>query len=371
MTKAPTPLPTRILLVLPEVFNCVGGIQMFGRALCLAAGKWAESNNGSVSALVLNDQGAPDARYVPNGYVSYAGFGKNKTKLVTQFVRQILAQKYDWIIFGHVSLAPLALMARTIRPGAKTCVITYGLEVWQPLPQLQRKALAYADLLLAISEHTKNQVVMNAGIPVDKITLFPCALDPFWEIPEPGPTTEAGPPVILSVTRMNKEDGYKGIDNVIRSLPSIVRETGLVDYRIVGQGDDVPRLRELAAELGVAPYITFLGEISHDELREQYRSCSVFVMPSSREGFGIVFLEAMAYGKPVVGGNHGGTPSVVSDGETGLLVDSSDVDGIARSITRLLSDAGLREQFGSAGRERLLSEFTFERFERNFASLLG
>ncbi len=140
MTKALSSPSKKILLVLPEVFNCVGGIQMFGRALCLAAGKWAEAHDGSVSALVLNDQGAPDARYVNSGFARYAGLGKNKTKLVAQFVRQILAEKYDWIVFGHVSLAPLALMARTTRPGAKTCVITYGIEVWQPLPQLQRKA---------------------------------------------------------------------------------------------------------------------------------------------------------------------------------------------------------------------------------------
>ncbi len=220
--------------------------------------------------------------------------------------------------------------------------------------------------MLAISEYTKDQVVKHAGIAPEKIKLFPCALDPFWEVPEPGPTGERGPLVMLSVTRMNKEDDYKGIDNVIKSLPAIVEQVGSVEYRIVGQGDDVPRLRELAVELEVERYVTFLGELSNDELREQYKDCSVFVMPSSREGFGIVFLEAMAYGKPVVGGNHGGTPSVVNDGETGLLVESSDADGIARAITKLLSDGGLRDRLGRAGRERLLNEFTFERFERSF-----
>lgn len=370
MNKALNPPSARILLVLPEVFNCVGGIQMFGRALCLAAGNWAEANHGSVSALVLNDQGDPDARYVNGRFGRYAGLGKNKTKLVAQFVRQILAEKYDWIIFGHVSLAPLALMARTTRPGAKTCIITYGIDVWQPLPQLQRKALVYADLVLAISEFTKEQVAKHAGIAAEKIRIFPCALDPFWEIPAPGPTGD-GPLVMLSVTRMNKEDGYKGIDNVIKSLPAIVEEVGPVEYRIVGGGDDVARLRELAVELGVERYVSFLGELSNEELRDQYQGCSLFVMPSSREGFGIVFLEAMAYGKPVIGGNHGGTPSVVNDGETGLLVESSDVDGIARAITSLLSDAGMREKFGRAGRQRLLSEFTFETFEQNFAAVVG
>jgi phosphatidylinositol alpha-1,6-mannosyltransferase len=89
----------------------------------------------------------------------------------------------------------------------------------------------------------------------------------------------------------------------------VVREAGAVEYRIVGTGDDVTYLRELASELGVASYVNFVGSMEDAELREQYKNCSLFVMPSNNEGFGIVFLEAMAYGKPVVGGAHGGTPT--------------------------------------------------------------
>ncbi len=170
--------------------------------------------------------------------------------------------------------------------------------------------------------------------------------------------------MLLTVARMNREDKYKGIDNVIRSLPGVVNVTGPLEYRIVGSGDDVPRLRALAEELGVSGCVKFLGAASDEALREQYRECSLFVMPSNEEGFGIVFLEAMAYGKPVIGGANGGTPSVVKDEETGLLVEGSDVARITESITRLLSDAELRERYGRAGHERLLNEFSFERFEK-------
>src|SRR6266851_3745747 len=98
--------PKKILLVLPEVFNCAGGIQMFCRALCLAAGDWARDSGASVSALVLNDGSvAPDARYVNGAFASYAGAGKSKAKFVRQFLRHVVASRYDWIIFGHVSMS--------------------------------------------------------------------------------------------------------------------------------------------------------------------------------------------------------------------------------------------------------------------------
>jgi phosphatidyl-myo-inositol dimannoside synthase len=355
----------RVLLVLPEAFARAGGIQMFCRALCLATSKWAQNNSISVTALVLNDGNVPDERYVNGGFAHYIGARRSKIKFVGHFLSKIISYKYDWLILGHVSLSPLALLAKLFTPKIKTGIVAYGIEVWRPLSTIQRQALRQVDVFLSISDYTKAELIKNSAVLPEKIRILPCALDPHWQLSPQIKKRESTPPVVLSVTRLTKEDRYKGIDNVIRCLPAIVRIAGPIDYRIVGEGDDVPRLRALAAGLGVGRYITFMGRLDDTELREQYRRCSLFVLPSREEGFGIVFLEAMAYGKPVVGGAHGGTPSVVKDGETGLLVDSADVTGIAQSITRLLGDAELRERFGRAGHQRLLDEFTFERFERN------
>jgi len=355
----------RILLVLPEAFECAGGIQMFCRTLCLAAGRWAKRHNAQLSALALNDSTAPDTRYVNGGFASYVGAGKSKAKFIRHYLRHIATSRYDLIIFGHVSLAPLALVLSRFKSGVKTGVITYGLEVWQPLTKAQRMALEKMDFVLAISDYTKNQLSEQRVVSADKIRLFPCSLDPYWEMQTHVPATSSTPPVILSVVRMGKEDRYKGIDSVIKSLPLIVRELGPVVYRIVGRGDDVPRLKALAEQLAVSQYVSFTGGLPEEELREHYRRCSVFVMPSEKEGFGIVFLEAMAYAKPVIGGAHGGTPSVVKDGETGLLVNHQDIAGISQAIIRILSDKEMSERFGRAGRARLLNEFTFQKFESN------
>jgi phosphatidyl-myo-inositol dimannoside synthase len=360
----------KLLLVLPETFNCAGGIQMFCRALCLAAGNWAQTNEAIVDALVLNDNSVPDELYVNSGFSSYNGAGKSKSKFIGNYLRRVITIKYDWIIFGHVSLSPLSLLTKRWNPTVKIGVVAHGVEVWQPLLKTQRLALHYVDLILAVSDYTKDEVIKHNGIPSEKIRIFHNTLDPHWKSFPPVTNLECTPPLILSVTRMNKEDRYKGIDTVIRSLPTVVQEVGPVEFRVVGQGDDIPRLQALATGLGVARYVNFMGGLPDAELREQYSCCSLFIMPSKKEGFGIVFLEAMAYAKPVIGGAHGGTPSVIKDGETGLLVDNADVVGIADSITRLLSDEDLRNKFGLAGQQRLLNEFTFERFESNLKDVL-
>jgi glycosyltransferase involved in cell wall biosynthesis len=333
--------------------------------LCLASGNWARREGARVSAIVLNDQSAPDPRYVNGSFDRFVTAGKKKGKFIRSYLSMLSGTHFDLIISAHISLAPLALFAAPLTGRAKTAVIAYGIEAWQPLSLAQRAAVRRADAVLSISDYTSQQLVQQTGMDAAKISLFPCSLDPFWEALGTPDTDGSDVPMMLSVVRMEKEDRYKGIDSVIRSLPAIVREFGPVDYRIIGRGNDIPSLKALADELGVAAYITFAGELCDQEMQDYYRRCTLFVMPSEREGFGIVFLEAMAYGKAVVGGAHGGTPSVVSDGQTGLLVHSSDVEGLTNALVRLFRDKELRQRFGQAGRERLQREFTFEKFQDN------
>jgi phosphatidyl-myo-inositol dimannoside synthase len=357
----------RILLVLPEVFGATGGIQMFCRAMCLATGRWAEQNDFSVDALVLNDSEAPDSRYVNGGFRHFLPAAKSKPRLLASYLKQVVPNPPDLVVFGHISLAKLAVL-----PGVRLrrfWIVAHGIEVWRPLTMTERNALQSAHTVLAVSEYTRSEMLKRNALPPGKIKLIPPSLDPYW-LADPQPPAASVSPVILTVARMAKDEDYKGVDSVIKSLPAVVERLGAVDYRIVGRGDDVPRLKALAEQLGVSQHVTFEGELSADALREQYRNCSLFVMPSEKEGFGIVFLEAMAYGKAVIGGAHGGTPSVIKDGETGLLVERSDVEGIADAIVRVLKDDALRTRLGRGGHERLLSMFTFQRFESDIDALL-
>jgi phosphatidylinositol alpha-1,6-mannosyltransferase len=142
-------------------------------------------------------------------------------------------------------------------------------------------------------------------------------------------------------------------------------------YMIVGDGDDRERLEELAKKNGMSGRVIFTGVVSDEELIGFYKRCDVFLMPSRQEGFGIVFLEAMAFEKPVIGGNHGGTPEVIVDNETGFLVEHGDVDALADRIIRLLLDEELCQRMGRAGRRRVEENYTFDPFRQRLISFLS
>ncbi|NLB96282.1 MAG: glycosyltransferase, partial [Armatimonadetes bacterium] len=171
-------------------------------------------------------------------------------------------------------------------------------------------------------------------------------------------------PVLVTVSRLLERKGH---DVVLRALPRIAAAVPEVAYLVAGTGPREPVLRRLAGELGVAERVVFAGRVPDEELADYYGAADVFIHPNRElpngdvEGFGIVFLEANAAGKPVIGGNSGGTPDAVVDGVTGFLIDPNDVDAVADAAIRLLTDRDLARKLGEQGRERARTEFTWER----------
>lgn len=170
---------------------------------------------------------------------------------------------------------------------------------------------------------------------------------------------------------MSLAEQYKGHDVVLRAMPELLRRFPDLRYDIVGDGDARPGLQVLAQELGVTEAVRFHGIVSETELQGHYAQASLFIMPSRAEGFGFVFLEAMAQGLPVVAGNMDATPEVVVHGETGLLVDPTSPAQIADAVTALLGDADLRHRMSLAAQRRVKEHFSFPQFRRQLLSILG
>ena len=145
-------------------------------------------------------------------------------------------------------------------------------------------------------------------------------------------------------------------------MPVLLKAFSDLHLVAVGEGSDLRRLQSLARESAASERIHFLPFIAHDQLPNTYGHCTIFAMPSRGEGLGLVFIEAMACGKPVIGGNHGGTPGVIDDGVNGYLVRYGDVGQLVDRLTRLLSDDSLRESMGAQALAKVQRDFTFARF---------
>jgi glycosyltransferase involved in cell wall biosynthesis len=185
--------------------------------------------------------------------------------------------------------------------------------------------------------------------------------------------------VLLTVARMSASERYKGHDVVLRALPSVLARIPNLTYAVAGDGDDRPRLERLARELGVAEYVLFTGQVSDSELAALYRRCEVFALPARTviddhdpkgEGFGIVFLEAMAFGKPVVGPNYGAPTELIRHGETGLLVDPEDPTSVAAALVNLFTNPKLGREMGKAGSRWVQQRYSYGCFREQLRHML-
>jgi len=140
---------------------------------------------------------------------------------------------------------------------------------------------------------------------------------------------------------------------------------------LVGDGDDRPRLEQLVRNLGVSEHAHFLYGLTPEELFACYANCEIFALPSRGEGFGLVFLEAMAHAKPVIGGSHGGIPDIIEDGVTGRLVPHGDVERLAQALEDLLKNSGEAREMGAREKDRVAQLFSFAQFESQLTAILN
>jgi len=216
-------------------------------------------------------------------------------------------------------------------------------------------ALGKAARVFTISRFTRDMLLKH-GVPPDRIVLLPPGMEPRKcdpdTIQEPaGADQLKARRILLTVGRMSLR---KGQDMVLKAMVTLTEYPDL-HYVIVGQGEEEVRLRQMVAELALSERVTLVTNASDAEVAWFYKNCEIFVHPNrtlpngDTEGFGIVFLEAGFWGKPVIGGDAGGVPDAVKDGVTGILVDGLDLAGLERAIRRLLDDPDLARVMGQNG----------------------
>lgn len=362
------PRPT-VAVFQTEVFGTWGGIQTFNRHLLEALIELAETRGWAVRVFSLRDRGRVDL----SCSVRLWGAGGRRVRFAAAcLLNGFLA---DAVVIGHVNLAPLALVARTIRPRLRYAVIAHGFEIWTLQGGLRRAGLRASSLVAAVSHDTRARLVA-LGVEEQRVVLLPNTVDAARFTIGARPRALAArlgladEPVLLTVGRLTLYDRAKGVDCVLTALPAIVRRIGNIRYVVVGDGDNRPRLEAYAASLGVADRVTFVGTVAADELPDYYRLCDVFVMPSKKEGFGIVFLEALACGRPVIAADFGGARDPLLGGELGRLVPPDDPDRLADAVVDVLADRSRPREDAEVLRQRMLDHFGYKTFRGRVAELM-
>ncbi len=305
----------------------------------------------------------------------FTGAARSKTRFATTAMRAA-RRRPKLVLAAHPNLAPIVRAMQVISPRMKSIVCAHGIEVWEPLSALRRSSLRRATLVLSPSRATADSLSIVQGVPPEQIRVLPWGLDPDFETKVAnvaGATLPGGFPVgrvVFTVGRWLATERYKGMDTLIMALPRLLLRWPDLQLVLAGSGDDREWLEAIARESGVSRHVHFLTDLSYGQLAACYAAAEVFALPSRGEGFGFVYLEAMARGKPVIGGAHGGAPEVIADGETGYLVQHGDPVQLATSIDALLANPDMAKQMGSRGRERVEREFRFNVFAKSFRKIL-
>jgi phosphatidylinositol alpha-1,6-mannosyltransferase len=294
---------------------------------------------------------------------------------------KLVKQNRDRVLHcGHVNAAIAARKLKR-RYGTPYLLWTHALETMDEwLRASIFPAMLDADLVITNSGFTR-AFVASAGVPQSRIVKIRPGADPTHFRPGLDCRELAqrlgvcGRPTLLTVARIVKANRYKGHDVVLRALAIVKRAVPDVAYVIVGEGDDLDYLDQLARECGVRENVIFAGRVSDDELPLLYNACDAFIMCSREdrtrrgilaEGFGIALVEASACGKPVIAGRSGGVPDAVQDGLTGLLVNPVDSEAVAAAIVKVLREPCLANTMGENGRKWVETEINWTRAADEF-----
>jgi phosphatidyl-myo-inositol dimannoside synthase len=364
----------RVLIGLFPELNAPGGIQRAGRHLAFVMSEYAASHKMESRFLSLNDTQELHRMRVGEREFVFTGGNRGKLKFAASAMRAA-RRRPKLVLAGHPNLAPLVGYMRMLAPRMKSIVCAHGVEVWEPLPARRRNALCHATLVLSPSRATADYLVNVQGVAPDRIRVLPWALDPdfatkFTGASSPLPGDFPRGRVILSVGRWLATERYKGMDTLILAMSRLLLRWPDLQLAIVGSGDDRGWLEHVARDSGVERHVHFLTDISYGELSACYEAAEIFALPSRGEGFGFVYLEAMAHGKPVIGGAHGGAPEIIRDSVTGYVVHHGDTEQLATSIDTLLSNPENARRMGEAGRQRVDNEYRFNIFSKAFKKIL-
>jgi glycosyltransferase involved in cell wall biosynthesis len=369
-----------IHLWFPNIFEFKGGIQVYS-AFLLQALQNSEPNL-DYEVFLKHDTSLPkDFKSSISSRFHFAGnypLSLRTPAFAAQIISSGLWQRPNLVISTHLNFAVAAYWLKRLA-GIPYWTVAHGVEAWNIKNSALQTALHHADRILAVSNYTRDRLLAEQNLDPNKISILPNTFDHhLWEISEKPAyllkrhNLQSQQPIILTVSRLSRDDPYKGYNKILDALPQIRASIPTVHYLIVGKGDDLPRLKELINRHQLQDCVTLAGFILDSELKDYYNLCDLFALPSKGEGFGIVYLEALACGKPTLGGDRDGAIDALCNGELGVLVNPDDINAIAKIAIDILQGNYLHPLIYNpeALRQKVIEIFGFESFHKTLASYI-
>ena len=357
--------PKRVLAVVSDAFGGHGGIATFNRGFLTAVAAMPEVASVQVLARLAEQDEQLPAKLTQDDHATGSKAAYLKTLLL-----MLLAESFDLVICGHINLLPFARLAQ-MRCRSPLALVVHGIDVQQASDRMGLRYLARrVDLLISVSDLTRQRFLQWAPLKHGRTSILANCVD--LQRFTPGPKSQTlmdryvlhGKQVLMTFGRLAGRDRYKGFDEVLEVLPQLLNTRPDLVYLIVGDGPDRQRLQAKAQALGISTAVVFAGRIAEPEKVDHYRLADLYVMPSRGEGFGIVILEALACGIPVIGSRVDGTREALLNGKLGELVDPGNPVELIETIERRLRSA-------EKGRPQGLETFSAGAFAQRTQQIVG
>ncbi len=322
------------LVLVPELFRVTGGVQVFSRRMIEALD---DLYGEPVPVVSRNDRRSdcPDDFLAGRAFTPCGPLPEKLRKF--RLMAATLFNGVPFILSTHPHFAPWL----KVRKKPYFCV-THGIDVWNIKGSKIADGLESAKCLLPVSRYTADRMAGQLN-EVPPIEIFPNTFDETRFTPAESKTDwrekldlPADAKIMLSMCRVAKGEEGKGYHRLLAMMPELLKKHPNLHWVLGGKGNDLENVRRIAKKLKVDENCRFPGFVSDETLPDLYRSSDLFVLPSKKEGFGIVFLEAAATGLPVVAGNRDGSVDALADGALGTLVDPENDEEISSAIGDIL-----------------------------------
>ena len=277
----------------------------------------------------------------------FSGFGAAKTLFITNAVQE---GKYaETVIISHINLLVAGWLIKKINPSTKVILLAHGIEIWGELNAHKIQMLNSCDKILCVSHFNLNTIAEKHNLPLNKLAVLNNCLDPFLNNQHSTVANNnlrkrylfnTDDTVILTLTRLSAKDRYKGYDVVLDAMKNLVIKNKNIKYLLAGSSSSEEKIfiEQLVKTNALQSNVVLAGYISEEEIAAHFSMADLYVMPSTKEGFGIVFIEAMYYGIPVIAGNKDGSTDALLNGELGLLIEPNNSTEIELAVHKIMNN---------------------------------